>query len=99
MTGSLQTTPHRRLTESNFRVMASSARVVLVDPADGSVYPTLAPMLRARALHTSTALGDGRILIAGGVSGAILGLERVSGEFGGFEYRPHIHRFVEQPAS
>jgi hypothetical protein len=80
--------------ESCFQLVATN-EAFLVDPSDGSIYPTKTPMLRARAFHTTTTLGDGRVLIAGGVSGVILGLVRVEGRFGQFEYRP---RFVPNPA-
>jgi hypothetical protein len=62
----------------------------LVNPSDGMVVSTLSPMLRPRALHTATALGDGRILIAGGLSSAVLGLIRVEGTQGGFELQPRV---------
>lgn len=62
----------------------------LMDASDGMVYPTLSPMLRPRALHTATPLGDGRVLVAGGLSSAVLGLVRVEGTQGEFELQPRV---------
>lgn len=79
--------------EACFQLQATN-EAFLIDPADGAVYPTRTPMLRPRALHTSTAMGDGRVLVAGGLDAAIMGLVRIEGSMGHFELQP---RFV--PAS
>jgi hypothetical protein len=92
--GSVTCPPQLPAAEVCFQLVASN-EAYLFNPTDGSVLPTVAPMLRARALHTATSLGDGRILVAGGVSGAILGLERVGEATGSSELRPHI---VPNPA-
>lgn len=75
--------------EACFSLQATN-EAFIVDTSDFSVYPTQSPMLQARALHTATALGDGRVLIAGGVSTAVLGLMRVDGVDSNFELRPQI---------
>ncbi len=72
-----------------FQLQASS-EAFIVDPSDGMVYETLTPMLRPRAFHTATTLDDGRILLAGGVDVAVLGLVRVQGALGHSELQPRV---------
>ena len=72
-----------------FRLEGSS-EAFLIDASDGRVYQTLRPMLRPRALHTASTLDDGRILIAGGLDAAILGLVRIPGVLGQSELQPRI---------
>ena len=58
-----------------FRLTATD-EAVFFDPATARLHSARGKMLRPRALHTATLLPDGRVLVVGGLSSAVLGLVR-----------------------
>lgn len=67
-------------------VLSATSRAYVFDQGSGQVIATGNSMSAARALHTATLLQDGRVMIAGGVTSALLVLRpRPSPSWAGYE--------------
>jgi len=55
--------------------LTATNRAYIYDQGSADAYETRTRMNHARALHSATLLGDGRVLVAGGVSSAVLVLQ------------------------
>lgn len=94
-TSAESTTCPDEYTDADCLLLGATDQAHLFDQASAQVHPMATRMRHPRALHSATLLGDGRVLIAGGVSSAILVLQQGSDTWAGWE----IVDVVPQPAA